>query len=70
MTYEPLPLAGGKFSSNSYTGGSVPAAFDTFLYRATGVMDKCLNSGIVQMNRDFVPNMRAVSPLRAAGALV
>jgi outer membrane protein OmpA-like peptidoglycan-associated protein len=36
MTYEPLPLAGGKFSSNSYTGGSVPAAFDTFLYRATG----------------------------------
>lgn len=42
-----------------------------FLYRATGVMERCLNSGVVQMNRDFVPNMRAAtrSPLRAEGAL-
>jgi hypothetical protein len=30
-----------------------------FLYRATLVMDKCLNSGIVEMDRDFVPNMCA-----------
>jgi hypothetical protein len=42
-----------------------------FLYRATVVMDKCLNSGIVQMNRDFVPNMRGAtrSVLRAESAL-
>jgi hypothetical protein len=34
--YEPLPLVGIKFSSNTYTGGSVPAAFDAFLYRPLG----------------------------------
>jgi outer membrane protein OmpA-like peptidoglycan-associated protein len=36
ITYGPLPLAGVKFSSNSYTGGSVPAAFDAYLYRTVG----------------------------------
>jgi hypothetical protein len=36
ITYEPLPLAGVEFSSNSYTGGSVAAVFDAFLYRAIG----------------------------------
>jgi hypothetical protein len=36
ITYGPFPLAGVKFSSNSYTGGSVPAVFDAFLYRAIG----------------------------------
>jgi hypothetical protein len=36
ITYEPLPLAGVEFSSNSYTSGSVAAGFDAFLYRAIG----------------------------------
>lgn len=35
-TYDPVPLAGAAFNSNTDTGGSVPAAFDTFLYRPTG----------------------------------
>jgi hypothetical protein len=30
-----------------------------FLYRATLVMEKCLNSGMVEMDRDFVPKMCA-----------
>ena len=36
ITYGPFPLAGVAFSSNSYTGGSVPAVFDAILYRAIG----------------------------------
>jgi hypothetical protein len=36
ITYGPFPLAGVKFSSNSHTGGSVPAVFDAILYRAIG----------------------------------
>ncbi len=42
-----------------------------FLYRATLVMDKCLNSGLVEMNRDFVPTTCAPThaPTLAAGAL-
>ncbi len=42
-----------------------------FLYRATLVMDKCLNSGIVRMDRDFVPNTGAAirAPAHAQGAL-
>jgi outer membrane protein OmpA-like peptidoglycan-associated protein len=35
-SYKPVPLVGAAFSSNSRTGGSVPAAFDTFLYQPTG----------------------------------
>jgi outer membrane protein OmpA-like peptidoglycan-associated protein len=34
--YEPFPFAGIEFSSKTYTGGSVPAAFDAFLYRPAG----------------------------------
>jgi hypothetical protein len=42
-----------------------------FLYRATLVMDKCLNSGIVEMDRDFVPKMcpPTHAPMLAADAL-
>jgi len=36
ITYGPFPLAGVAFSSNSYTGGSVPAVFDAILYRVIG----------------------------------
>jgi hypothetical protein len=28
-----------------------------FLFRATAAMERCLNSGIVQMNRDYVPTV-------------
>ena len=31
--YDPIPVAATRFTSNSTTGGSIPAAFDAFLYR-------------------------------------
>ena len=31
--YDPMPVAAIQFSSNTYTGGSVPATFDAYLYR-------------------------------------
>jgi hypothetical protein len=31
--YNPMPVAGATFSSKTYTDGSVPAKFDTFLYQ-------------------------------------
>jgi hypothetical protein len=33
--YLPIPLAGKTLTSDSCTGGSVPAKFDSFLYKAT-----------------------------------
>jgi hypothetical protein len=34
--YNPMPVATTTFSSDTYTGGSVPASFDVYLYRPTG----------------------------------
>jgi hypothetical protein len=34
-TYNPDPVASTTFSSDTYTGGSVPATFDAFLYKPT-----------------------------------
>ncbi len=31
--YNPMPVAATTFTSDSYTGGSVPASFDAFLYK-------------------------------------
>ncbi len=34
--YFPIPVASTTFSSKTYTGGSVPASFDAFLYKPIG----------------------------------
>ncbi|GLS23587.1 hypothetical protein GCM10007874_66080 [Labrys miyagiensis] len=35
ISYNPMPVAATTFSSNTTTGGSVPASFDAFLYQPT-----------------------------------
>jgi hypothetical protein len=40
IDYDPMPVIGAEFASKTYTDGSVPATFDTFLYKPQGGRDQ------------------------------
>jgi hypothetical protein len=54
-TYETIPVAGITFKSDSYTGGSVPATFDAFLYKPT-------NPDQLKLTIQLRINMRQLAP--------
>jgi len=58
------PLNGGANRKDGYTVYERQIT-PGFLYRATAVMERCLNSRIVQMNFEFRPSLAAVTRVPA-----